>query len=176
MHLQEITSTATPEFLWAWQLYEEAFPAEERRSLNQQEALLATDDYQFLAVHTEIGLAGLVGIWHLEEFTFLEHVAVSPSQRGAGIGQNLLALLKIQFPGKWVLEVEPPLNVLSQRRIAFYQRAGFVLNDFPYQQPPYSPEKSWVPLQLMSFPGALTSNECQQVVTALYHEVYQVAP
>ncbi|AKQ47462.1 hypothetical protein TH63_03210 [Rufibacter radiotolerans] len=166
-------TTATPEFLLAWQLYEEAFPAEERRNLGQQKELLSHSHYRFMSVQKEGETVGVVGLWEFTDFLFLEHLAMTPQQRGLGWGKQVLDLLKDASPSPMmILEVEPPLTSLAQRRIGFYARSGFHLNAYPYRQPAYSPEKPWVPLQLMSFPGLLADEEYQKIKTLLYKTVY----
>jgi ribosomal protein S18 acetylase RimI-like enzyme len=173
--LQPIFDTATPAFTLAWQLYEEAFPAEERRNLGQQEELLAQEHYRFYAVQKADETVGVVGLWQFAQFEFLEHLAMTPVQRGLGWGKQVLDLLKDKSPSRvMVLEVEPPHTTLAQRRIGFYARSGFHLNAYPYQQPPYAPEKPWVPLQIMSYPTALGADTFHTVVQDLYQKVYQV--
>ena len=73
-----------------------------------------------------------------------------------------------------VLEVEKPLDNISQRRIRFYERLGFVLCTRPYTQPPYSPEKQPLELYLMSF-GKIDLNQVFDTVASRIHQkVYGV--
>ncbi|AMM52909.1 hypothetical protein TH61_11845 [Rufibacter sp. DG15C] len=167
---------ATPEFAQAWQLYEEAFPAEERRSSHQQLELFQIPEYAFKIVLQEEELIGLLGIWSLAEFSFLEHFAIGQHLRGRGLGKAIINFLKESHLSPIILEVEPPTTTLSQCRISFYQQLGFCLNSFPYQQPPYSSDKPWVPLQLMSFPASLSQEAFTQIRSRLYQTVYQVQP
>ncbi|WP_210466108.1 GNAT family N-acetyltransferase [Rufibacter roseolus] len=173
--LISIKTTATPGFSQAWQLYEEAFPLEERRTLAQQTELLSNPAYQFLSILDQEKFAGFFGVWQLPEFTFLEHFAVLPSLRGKGTGaQALTGLLDIILQ-PMVLEVEPPHSEIAQRRIRFYERLGFHLNDFEYRQPPYVAGMPWVPLLLMSYPTVLALEEIEKVKIQLYRYVYQQA-
>ncbi|WP_207432282.1 GNAT family N-acetyltransferase [Sabulibacter ruber] len=167
-----IHSTATPEFHLAWQLYEEAFPTEERRTLEQQEQLFLNHGYRFLSIVCQGEFAGFFGLWQFPRFTFLEHFAVQPSQRGKGAGTKALTALLEISKQPMILEVEPPFTQEAQRRINFYERLGFHLNDFEYWQPPYEEEKPWVRLQLMSSLRPLTSSEFKSVRNQLYASVY----
>lgn len=73
-----------------------------------------------------------------------------------------------------VLEVEKPLDNISQRRIRFYERLGFVLCTRSYTQPPYSPEKQPLELYLMSF-GKIDLNQVFDTVASRIHQkVYGV--
>ncbi len=83
----------------------------------------------------------------------------------------MTALLEISKQ-PMILEVEPPFTQEAQRRINFYERLGFHLNDFEYWQPPYEEEKPWVRLQLMSSLRPLTSSEFKSVRNQLYASVY----
>lgn len=158
----------------AWQLCEEAFPAEERRTLEAQTQLLRNSIYRFITLHAEGELVGFMGYWQLTGFVFLEHFAVTPTARGKGIGKRALEKLGEVVQQTLVLEVEPPFNEMAQRRINFYERSGFHLNPYPYAQPPYSPEKPWVPLLLMTYPERLSLPAFQQVKEELYKVVYSV--
>ncbi|KAA3436655.1 GNAT family N-acetyltransferase [Rufibacter hautae] len=173
--LKAISTTATPGFSQAWQWYEEAFPPEERRTLEQQTQLFTDSAYRFLAIMDQEEFAGFFGIWQLSGFTFLEHFAVVPSHRGKGTGSKALAILLETIPPPVLLEVEPPHSEIAQRRIRFYERLGFLLNDFEYRQPPYVAGMHWVPLLLMSYPSALDPSELEKVKGQLYNFVYQQA-
>ncbi|GAA4303221.1 GNAT family N-acetyltransferase [Nibribacter koreensis] len=174
LSFQHLPSTATPGFAQAWQLYEEAFPVEERRSKNQHVELLQQPAYAFKAVFQEEVFVGLLGVWSFAEFTFLEHFAVSSQLRGRGLGKAAMALLQQSSPVPIILEVESPTTPVAQRRVSFYQQLGFSLNPFPYQQPPYGPGKPWVALQVMSFPAPLTTEEFSQISARVYQTVYQI--
>ncbi|QHL89127.1 GNAT family N-acetyltransferase [Nibribacter ruber] len=174
--IEPVLSAATPVFAQAWQLYEEAFPPEERRSLPQQDTLLQEPAYSFNAIFHKKDLVGILGFWQLPSVVFLEHFAIHAAGRGQGLGEKVLQQFLAESSAPVVLEVEPPATELARRRIRFYERLGFLLHSFPYQQPPYSPEKPWVPLQLMSFPKALALPAFETMVQDLYRQVYKVDP
>ncbi|ALJ01450.1 hypothetical protein DC20_13625 [Rufibacter tibetensis] len=167
-----MVETATPEFSQAWQLYEEAFPPEEQRSFAQQQSLLANAAYQFFIIRHQEEFAGLLGVWQLPESTFLEHFAVVTTLRGKGIGAGALQLLVKEKRQPIVLEVEPPLTEIAKRRISFYERLGFHLNDFEYRQPPYAAAKPWVKLQLMTYPEKVVTPDLEMIKAQLYKQVY----
>ncbi|WP_205499707.1 GNAT family N-acetyltransferase [Rufibacter psychrotolerans] len=172
--LLPILSTATPEFALAWQLYEEAFPPEERRSLVQQTSLLTNPRYQLFALEHQHAFAGLLCLWQLPGFTFLEHFAVLQHLRGQGVGAAVLQAFLTSSEEPVILETEPPTTQIAARRIRFYERAGFHLNQFDYWQPPYSPQKPWVELRLMSYPRALEAGVLEKVKRQVYQHVYGV--
>lgn len=130
--------------------------------------------YSFLAIKEGEELVGLFGVWQLAGFRFIEHFAVSPQARGKGVGKIILEEVIHAWAQPILLEVEPPFSETNQRRIAFYERAGFCLNLLEYHQPPYSRDKPWVPLHLMSLPAVLSDTAFGQVREQLYRVVYHV--
>jgi hypothetical protein len=71
-----------------------------------------------------------------------------------------------------VLEVEPPVDEWTRRRIGFYERLGFHLNHFDYVQPPLREGRADLRLQIMSYPGALAEQDFAPCKEILYTEVY----
>ncbi len=130
-------------------LYLESFPQEERRELDVLSAMLNEAQMCFYAVLTDNQLAGLVVCWDFDHFLYIEHLAVNPERRGAGIGSEVLKLLGKH--GKPVLlEVEIPYDDASTRRVAFYNRSGFNALPVSYFQPPYREGESLLPMLLFS--------------------------
>ncbi|MNP71582.1 hypothetical protein D3C76_1679860 [compost metagenome] len=81
----------------------------------------------------------------------------------------------IRQSGKPVLlEVEPPLGEMEQRRIGFYERLGFHLNPYAYVQPPLREENADLPLQIMTYPNPVDVEEFNLYREILYTEVYKV--
>ncbi|MGM9865461.1 MAG: GNAT family N-acetyltransferase, partial [Muribaculaceae bacterium] len=89
---------------------------------------------------------GLVTVWEFDGFSYVEHFAVQPGLRGAGVGSWVLSQLREPV----ILEVEPAGSTPeAERRIRFYERNGFRVLDVQYVQPPYSPELPELELKLM---------------------------
>lgn len=64
------------------QLFEEAFPYEERREWPAILDLLAAGKVKFLCLTRGADFAGFVFYWPLPAFTFVEYLAIHPSSRG----------------------------------------------------------------------------------------------
>ena len=116
---------------------------------------------------------GFFALWQFSEFLFVEHFAVAPPLRGKGMGSKMLSALKEKAKTPIVLEVELPETEIARRRIGFYERSGFHLNGFSYEQPSLGKGRSPVLLQLMSYPVPLSEEEFFQVKETLYREVYR---
>lgn len=130
-------------------LYEQSFPPEERRDWcalpvdNQAFKLWAIVDDDIDEEPVEVGL---VTVWEFDGFSYVEHFAVQPGLRGAGVGSWVLSQLREPV----ILEVEPAGSTPeAERRIRFYERNGFRVLDVQYVQPPYSPELPELELKLM---------------------------
>lgn len=154
-----------------YQLLEESFPADEYRSFADQEHLLSNPRYTLWITPEK---DALLSIWKFEDFAFIEHFAVSVQLRNQGLGTKLLhwALSTLSCPA--VLEAELPQNPIAQRRLSFYQRNGFFINDFAYLQPSYGKGRSAVPMKLLSSGAPLSSHQFKIIRDTLYQDVYHV--
>lgn len=151
-------------------LYFENFPASERRDWDQEVALIDEEDrFHLLGAIDDGALVGFISYWMLEECCYIEHLAVSAPRRCAGLGGSLLRhVAGLGMPV--LLEVEPPVDETTRRRVAFYQSHGLLLRDeVPYIQPPYSPGLPPVPMCIMTSPGMTVSQ-----VTACVEELRRV--
>lgn len=147
-------------------LYLDAFPPAERRPWESISAGGSTP--LLMAIKSDDdALLGLLSFWDFVDFVYIEHLAVDPAQRGAGVGAAALKLLRESCGRPLLLEVEPPAddNPTAARRIAFYRRNGFDVLPYPYIQPPYAPGLPPVPLLLMATDTAIDP----AAATALLH-------
>lgn len=156
-------------------LMEVSFPADERRTYSGQKALLERPAYGIYAsTAPETGrIQAIAAVWELEELTFLEHLAVNPSDRNGGIGAAFLTALVARAGKPVCLEVEKPGNELAARRIRFYQRNGFFLNEYDYVQPALAEGQKPVPLLVMTSGGPVTKPEFERIKGLLYEKVYE---
>lgn len=150
---------------------EKNFIKEERRDLADAKALLENPD--FAVYHTVDGgnNVGFLTMWSFDEFNFIEHFVTYEAYRNQGYGAKVIELLK--SGGKTlVLEAELPNDDIQKRRIAFYERCGFVRNQRPYVQPPYRQGQNDVPMVLLSCPHAL--EDFKGTVKQIYQKVYNL--
>lgn len=164
------------EFDAVYALMQQAFPRDEIRPADGQRRLLARPEYRMLVCRQDSGeIVGLMAVWQFTEFVFLEHFAVNPACRGAGIGTRMLQELLSRAQKPVCLEVELPLDDLTRRRIAFYERNGFFLNDYDYIQPPMAEGQAPVPLRIMSHGSLLSASQFDRLRNTLYREVYPLS-
>ncbi|HJB74875.1 MAG TPA: GNAT family N-acetyltransferase [Candidatus Eubacterium faecale] len=156
-----------------YKIMEESFPKDEIRAYSDQAALFDRSEFFAYGVKDESGkLKAFITFWHLNGFTFGEHFAVDPNERGAGLGAKILAEVLKTDGRRFCLEVELPETETAKRRIGFYERMGFTLNDFEYCQPPLGKDRKAVALKIMSTGGKLTQAEFEKVKAEIYINVY----
>lgn len=178
-HVSNPTLMPDVDFSKAWEIYERSFPDDERRSFMGLSSALKDPKFNFECHKDTFGnVNGIMASWVLGEndFKYIEHIAVDSTQRSQGVGSSILRpVLSAGTPV--VLEVEPAsLNEDAARRIKFYERLGFHVNDFTYFQPPYDESKSPLLLKVLSYPNPLTFEEFNDFKELVYAQVYKVEP
>lgn len=182
--LQVIKQTDFPEI---YRIMQASFPDDEYRPYDEQIALFQEPEYQIYYMpaigmekvdnnsdgNSKIQAAGFLAVWEFESFIYIEHFAVDPALRNSGTGSTMLQELVKQYEKPICLEVELPEDELTRRRIGFYERNGFVFNEYPYMQPPISKGKSPVPLRIMTYRSEITWEEFQKMKAMLYRRVYK---
>lgn len=155
-------------------LYEASFPPEERRPWGTIETPQSAAGPCLLIISDKGEAAGFLTVWNFATFIYVEHFAVAPDRRGAGVGAAALSALRHMYGLPVVLEAEPPsdTNPMAARRLAFYRRNGFEVIDEHYVQPPYAENLPAVPLFLMAS-GAVPP--AHLVAETLHGEVYGVS-
>jgi N-acetylglutamate synthase-like GNAT family acetyltransferase len=157
-------------------IYQNSFPKNERRETLQQSALLYNDSYNFFSIEENKKIIGLIAVWNLGNYLFVEHFAVREDLRNNGLGSKIIKKYLKNSDCPIVLETElPEAGDMAKRRIGFWRRCGFTLNEYKYLQPAYSPDKSPVPLFLMTYPRAISQTEFTKIRKNIYLEVYGVS-
>lgn len=164
----------TEEFDRIYAILEASFPRDEYRGYEAQYALLRHPAYTIYVAEVDGGIGGWISVWALGDFAFVEHFAVDPARRGQGLGTAILSELRRRLACRICLEVEPPVTEQARRRIGFYERNGFFLNDYPYEQPAYGADRSPVPLLIMTTEGGLSEAEFATLRATLYRDVYGI--
>mgnify|MGYP000028292087 FL=1 len=156
-------------------IMEEAFPFDERRTYDEQKELLSNPNYcVYVLYDNRKDIKSFVTIYQFDEFAFIEHFATSNKYRKQGFGSLILNELFNLLNCRFCLEVELPETEFAKRRIEFYKRNGFFVNNFDYIQPPISEGKKALRLILMTSGGTLTKNEFEKTKAILYKKVYRI--
>ena len=160
--------TSQSDFSEIYRIMQASFSDDEYRPYDEQLALFEEPEYRIYYMP-----AGFLAVWEFESFIYIEHFAVDPALRNSGTGSAMLQELVKQYQKPICLEVEFPEDELTRRRIGFYERNGFVFNEYPYIQPPISKGKSPVPLRIMTYGEAITRETFEAMKNVLYRSVYK---
>ena len=161
------------EFEQVYDILEKSFPEDERRPFTEQLSMLDIERYSIWVYKNKGQTAGFIAVWDLQNILFVEHLAVSQNCRNGGLGSRILRELSEMADKQICLEVEPPENDISKRRIEFYRRNGFYFNDYEYFQPPISKGKKAVKLFIMTSGRAVTREEFTEIRDSIYRNVYE---
>ncbi|AIQ15986.1 GNAT family acetyltraansferase [Paenibacillus sp. FSL H7-0357] len=152
-----------------------SFPVNEIRTYSGQRSLLHNPNYRLFTEQDAKGRTlAFLAAWEFPALRFVEHIAVDPGIRGGGLGKKLMLNYIGRSDIPILLEVEPPSGELEQRRIGFYERLGFHLNAYEYNQPPLRTGQADLPLRIMTYPRPINREEFHQYREILYTEVYKV--
>lgn len=153
-------------------LMESAFPADERRKSTKWVEQLGYANFHLWALpHPDRTIIAFLSWWEWDDLRFVEHFAVNERFRGLGNGSQLFGMFLEHAQKTVLLEVEPPVNNLSIRRIEFYKRHGMNLLDIAYQQPPYRVEYKPKDMLLMCSSAAQMLT-IKTWVKRIHNEVY----
>jgi len=152
--------------------YIDSFPPGERRDFSLVRDLMETDVFKVYVLLRDEHYAGFITAWQWDDFAYVEHFAIDESARNGGIGREALKQFLDNLDTPVVLEVEIPTDEMSNRRIGFYQRLGFVLDNHEYQQPPYRPGEPWLDMRFMTYGDLDLKQEYETVKQRIYRQVY----
>ncbi len=173
LHRIKIRTTHDPLFALSWELYTSAFPEIERRDMEYHAQTMLLDEFHFEAILDKDQFIGILGWWSFDSLRFIEHLATDKSVRDRGYGKQILAELTAEDPRPIILEVEHPTEEMSVRRIGFYERSGFKLNQYDYSHPSYDVDsKEFVRLLLMTYPRAIDQAEYESFKELCYSKVH----
>lgn len=162
------------EFDQFYEILEKSFPDTEVRPKNGQKSLFSNKEYKICGIRENGIIAGIAAIWEFDGFTFIEHLATDPEKRNNKIGSRILSYIINESKGFVCLEVEPPVDELTRRRVGFYQRNGFHFNEYPYIQPSIAEGRPAIPLFIMSSPSEIDEPTYNMIKAKIYQKVYNV--
>ncbi|MBP3301336.1 MAG: GNAT family N-acetyltransferase [Clostridia bacterium] len=149
-------------------LYEEAFPADEKKPFALMLQKREEGSMEFLTVEEDGGeFLGLVIMILHKGIALLDYFAISPEKRGGGIGSRILEELKERYDGKrLLLEIEDPDEPADNtperlRRRGFYQRNGMEIMNY----------KVWlfgVKMLVLTHGGKVSFEEYHEIFDAVF--------
>lgn len=180
MNKRRIRTVDTPLYDGFKRIFESSFPVSERRTYGSLERLIETEERFHCEVvsfdsRTDVpddrfSCDAIICYWTFEEFLYVEYLAIDDRLRGGGHGTAIMRLLTVHARTV-VLEVEPPADSLTRRRVGFYERLGFVLCPDSYVQPSYGVVPG-IEMRIMVYGLEAMPGSVQQAITILKRRVY----
>lgn len=162
------------EFDHAYKIMEAAFPNSELRTYAKIKEFFIREELRLFGIKEENTLSGVIMCWECDTCIFLENFAVDKAARGKGLGSLLLKEIQNYYIDKLIiLEIEKPYDDLSERRLHFYERNGFILSDYGYMQPQINVEVNTIYLMIMSYPKSIDQEQFIAIKDDLFRNVYQ---
>ncbi len=153
--------------------YNNSFPEAERREFSLVRELVDIEQrFSVFTLMRDDEYVGFITAWSFSGFTYIEHFAVDPLARNGGVGGQAMRAFMASCGNPIVLEVEMPTDEMSVRRICFYERLGFTLDDHIYFQPPYRAGEQSLEMRLMSYGCLDLKQSFEEVRRNLYLYVY----
>lgn len=164
MNTYRITDPDDPKLAPLWDIYRHSFPEVEQRTLADHKAALKERDFHCRALMENGKVQGLLLFWDFEQvgsgLRYIEHFAFAPEARNDGHGSRVLSAFAKERPDLLLmLEIDPLETGIARRRLQFYERLGYVMNEPPYWHPPYQREHTDYPLLLCSLGRAMRPEE-----------------
>ncbi|MDD3570566.1 MAG: GNAT family N-acetyltransferase [Lachnospiraceae bacterium] len=165
----KLVSVGVSDFDIVFQIMDKAFPNTEMRTYEGQKKLFDIPNYSVLMNEEK---TAFIAQWDFKKAVYIEHFAVSDSLRGNGIGKEMLEEFLNTTNGRVFLEAEPPEGEMAKRRIGFYERIGFVLNQYYYLQPSYRNNEQPIELKIMTHGRGIDEKQFEELKKLLYSHVY----
>jgi ribosomal protein S18 acetylase RimI-like enzyme len=160
------------EFSDVYRLMQISFPPAEFRTYDEELALFNRSNYKVLVIEVDGVIQAFIAEWILKDIHFIEQFAVSPDVRGQGLGTEIMREYLNQIKTSVVIEVEAHDTLIAKRRIAFYERLGFVLSDIGYTQPLLHKNSTNVMLRLMHYPAGISDKTLYEAKREIFQTVY----
>ncbi len=170
MEFIRINSKEDKYFDDAMKIYEASFPIFEQRTLKNQIEALENEMYYSSIICENGKLIGIIFYWKYGKYTYIEHLSISPSLRGKNYGSKILRDF-CKDNKDTILEIDNPIDEMSIKRLKFYSKIGFKLQDFEHIHPPYRQEYDGHYLKVLSFNRDLSKEEYEEFNTFLKTKV-----
>ena len=165
------------DFEQIYKIMDESFPDKEKRTYSDQLALLEDKRCKvFVERNKENEIITFLLVWIFNDFCFIEYLATDKRYRNLGLGSRLLNSCIKEFPTPIIIEVEPPENDINKRRIEFYTRLGFHLNNYKHKQPSLQKHTEPCELLIMSYPSPIVKKEFLQFRNKIFNTIYKIKP
>lgn len=166
------------DFPQVWQLLIRSFPREELYAKEVMADHLREEQSETWLLKYEQDKLALVLITHkMQDFYFIEYLAVSPELRGQGLGGAFMRHFRMALNKAILFESELPHTEIAKKRLKFHQSCGFQILDLSYAMPAVRPDTDPIPMHVLASSPQKISEEVlpdilQEAIEEVYTEVY----
>lgn len=169
--LHRIDSVSDKWYEEFYTIYSQSFPVYEQRDEKQQECAFNNTNYHLDCFIDDHKFLAFIAYWDFDNYIYIEHFAVNPEYRGENIGSNTLRNFIEDKKKMILLEIDPPVNEIAQKRLKFYEKLGFVSNPYSHHHPAYKKDYPPHELIVLSMDKALEQSSYDRFYQELSHIV-----
>lgn len=137
-------------------IYAVSFPVYEQRNHEQQLDAFRDERYNLFCQIGQEMVNSFISFWDFGEYVYIEHLAVNEKLRGKNIGTEMLTQFIEEINKTVILEIDPIIDEVSAKRLQFYQKIGFNMNEYKHVHPAYNPQYPPHQLLVLSTGNTLT--------------------
>lgn len=160
------------EFNTFYQILKDHFPTKEVKEYSYVKEMFESGNAHALVQKEDDTIIGALCYMEVEEYVFIDYFVIIDAFQGKQLGQQMLQYFKNTINKPIILEVELPTDDISKRRIAFYERMGFILNEHEYVVPPIRSLKCPIYFLLMTDTSPLTKEQFNKIYPKILKIVY----
>jgi len=160
------------EFDIFYQILVDHFPKKEVKEYSYLKGMFENGIAHALVKKKDDTIIGALCYMEVEDYVFIDYFVIIDAYQGKQLGQQMLQYFKETMNKPIILEVELPTDDISKRRIAFYKRMGFVLNEHEYVVPPIRSLKYPIYFLLMTDKKPLTREKFDKIYPSILKIVY----
>ena len=166
--------TTDKDYSFVENLLHESFPEAERRDdVAQRDNVDNCAAFTCYLISDDELLVGLITVWKFAGFSYVEHLATSPSVRNKGYGRKSWKS-SAAIPGSHYSGSGETGGRMESPAYRFYQRCGFSLCEKEYVQPSYRKGGETLPMFLMYAGTETIDKEFESIRDEIYRKVYGV--
>ncbi|SFB30384.1 GNAT family N-acetyltransferase [Clostridium frigidicarnis] len=154
----------------AWKIYINSFPLFEQRKIEDQIEILKDYRYHCIVVCEEESIIGILFYWEWDNYIYIEHLAISSDLRGRNYGSKILKEF-CKNNKCIILEIDPPVDDISIKRLKFYSNLEFRLQEFDHVHPPYRKGYKGHNLKVLGYNIILSKRNYDDFNTFLKEEI-----
>lgn len=173
MEVEVIKKADDRHFELFWEVYNYSFPQHEKRTLESQIRAIEQQGCVIEAFLEDGEFIGFLVYWEFGTYLYVEHFALSKQVRSNGYGSKILSAFVERHSNQVVvLDIDPIVDEITERRRNFYLRLGFIQNPYYHLHPSYrGRDGEKYELLLMTNPRELTPSEYETFKDSLYNKI-----